>query len=140
MNRLTINYGGRFEHFNASIPAESSPASTWIDARNFPKIPNVPNWNDWVVRLAASYDVFGDGRTAVKGNAGKYVAAQAAGFAQTFNGMNGATNTRTWTDLNHDNTILNADGTIQTNEVTGGTSNFGQITSFADPNLKRGYN
>jgi carboxypeptidase family protein len=140
MNRLTINYGGRFEHFNASIPAESSPASTWIDARNFPKIPNVPNWNDWVVRLAASYDVFGDGRTAVKGNAGKYVAAQAAGFAQTFNGMNGATNTRTWTDLNHDNTILNPDGTIQTNEVTGGTSNFGQITSFADPNLKRGYN
>jgi hypothetical protein len=122
MNRLTINYGGRFEHFNASVPPESSPASTWIDARNFPKIANVPNWNDWAVRLAASYDLFGDGRTAVKGNAGKYVAAQAAGFAQNFNGMNGATQTRTWNDASHDNTILNADGTIQANEVIGGTS------------------
>ena len=25
--RFTFNYGVRFEHFNASIPAESSPAS-----------------------------------------------------------------------------------------------------------------
>ncbi|HEX7794291.1 MAG TPA: TonB-dependent receptor [Vicinamibacterales bacterium] len=140
MDRLTINYGARFEHLNASVPPESSPASTWIDARNFPKIADIPNWNDWAVRFAASYDLFGDGRTAVKGNAGKYVSAQAAGFAQNFNGMNGATQTRTWNDASHDNTILNADGSIQANEVVGGTSNFGQITSFPDPNLKRGYN
>ena len=39
MKRLTLNYGARFEHFNASVPAESSPASTWIGARNFPAIP-----------------------------------------------------------------------------------------------------
>ena len=89
MKRLTLNYGARYEHFNASIPAESSPASTWIAARNFPEIKNVPNWNDWAVRLAVAYDLFGDGKTAFKANAGKYVAAQAAGFAQTFNGMSG---------------------------------------------------
>ncbi len=140
MNRLTIHYGGRFEHFDASIPAESSPASTWIAARNFPEIRNVPNWNDWAVRLAVSYDLTGDGKTAIKANAGKYVAAQAAGFAQGFNGMNGATQTRSWNDANGDKTILNADGSIQVNEVIGGTSNFGQITSRPDPNLKRGYN
>jgi len=140
MNRLTLNYGARFEHFNASVPAESSPASTWIAARNFAEIPNVPNWNDWAVRFAASYDLFGDGRTAVKGNVGKYVAAQASGFAQNFNGMSGVTEQRSWTDLNNDRTILNADGSVQTNEVGAGTSNYGQVTSFPDPNLKRGYN
>ncbi|HJZ77476.1 MAG TPA: TonB-dependent receptor [Vicinamibacterales bacterium] len=140
MNRLTLNYGARFEHFNASIPAESSAASTWIGPRNFPEIPNVPNWNDWAVRFAASFDLTGDGKTAVKGNVGKYVASQAAGFAQTFNGMNGATQMRTWNDANRDNTILNPDGSIQVNEVIGGTSNFGQITSRPDPNLPRGYN
>ena len=140
MSRLTINYGARFEHFNASIPAESSAASTWIAARNFPEIPNVPNWNDWAIRLAASYDLSGDGKTALKANAAKYVAAQAAGFAQTFNGMNGATQTRTWSDANRDGTILNPDGSIQLNEVIGGTSNFGQITSRPDPSLPRGYN
>lgn len=140
MSRLTLHYGARFEHFNASIPAESAPASTWIAARSFPEIQNVPNWNDWAIRLAASYDLTGDGKTALKGNVGKYVAAAAAGFAQTFNGMNGATQTRNWNDANRDGTILNADGTIQTNEVLGGTSNFGQITSRPDSGLKRGYN
>ena len=141
MKRLTLNYGARFEHFNASIPAESSPASTWIGARNFAEIPNVPNWNDWAVRFAAAYDLIGDGKTALKGNAGKYVAAQAAGFAQTFNGMSGRRpQTVTWNDANGDKTIINADGNIQINEVVGGTSNFGQITSRPDPNLPRGYN
>jgi len=140
MKRLTINYGARFEHFNASIPAESSPASTWIVARNFPEITDVPNWNDWAVRLAAAYDLTGDGKTALKANAGKYVAAQAAGFAQNFNGMNGATQTRNWNDANGDKTILNADGSIQVNEVIGGTSNFGQIVSRPDSALPRGYN
>ena len=140
MKRLTLNYGIRFDRFNASIPAESAPASTWIAARNFPEINNVPNWNDWAVRLAGSYDLTGDGKTALKANAGKYLAAQAAGLAQTFNGMNGATQTRTWNDANGDKTILNADGSIQTNEVIGGTSNFGQITARPDPNLLRGYN
>ena len=140
MKRLTLNYGARFDHFNASIPAESAAASTWIAARNFPEIKNVPNWNDWAVRLAASYDVTGDGKTALKVSAGKYVAAQAAGLAQTFNGMNGATQTRTWNDANGDKTIVNVDGSIQVNEVIGGTSNFGQITARPDAGLRRGYN
>jgi hypothetical protein len=144
MKRLTFNYGARFEHFNASVPAESSAASTWIGPRNFPEIPNVPNWTDWAVRLAATYDLTGDGKTALKGNAGKYVAAQAAGFAQGFNGMSGTLpgvpQTRSWSDLNGDKTIINADGSIQTNEVGPGTANFGQLNSRPDPSLARGYN
>jgi hypothetical protein len=140
MKKLTLNYGARFEHFNASIPAESSAASTWIGARNFAGIPNVPNWNDWAVRLAAAYDLFGNGKTAIKGNAGKYVAAQAAGYAQTFNGMSGATTTVGWSDLDRNGTILDANGNIQVNEVGARPSNFGQITSRPDPALARGYN
>jgi len=144
MKRLTLHYGGRLEYFDASIPAESSPASTWIGPRNFAEVKDVPHWTDWAVRFAAAYDLTGDGKTALKGNVGKYVAAQAAGFAQTFNGMSGTISgvpqTRTWNDANGDKTILNADGTIQTNEVLGGTSNFGQLTSRPDPNLPRGYN
>src|SRR3954454_6301063 len=140
MKRLTLNYGARFDHFNAEIPAESAPASTWIAARNFPAIPDVPNWNDWSIRFAGAFDLFGNGRTALKANAGKYVASQAAGFAQTFNGMNGATQTRTWNDADRNGTILDAAGNIQVNEGLGGTSNLGQITSRPDPALARGYN
>ncbi len=140
MKRLTLNYGARFEHFNASVPAESSPASTWIGARNFPAIPDVPNWNDWAVRFAAAYDLFGNGKTAIKANAGKYVAAQAAGYAQNFNGMSGVTQTVTWTDLSRNGTIYDAAGNIEVNEVGPRTANYGQVTSRPDPSLPRGYN
>src|SRR4051812_44349020 len=140
MRRLTFNYGARFEHFNASIPAESSPASTWIGARNFPEIPDVPNWNDWAVRFAVAYDLFGTGKTAIKANAGKYVAAQAAGFAQTFNGMTGVTQPVTWTDLDRNGTFYDAAGNIPTAEVGPRTANYGQVTSRPDPALARGNN
>ena len=140
MKRLTLNYGARFEHFNASVPAESSPASTWIGARNFAEVPNVPNWNDWAVRFAAAYDLFGNGKTALKGNAGKYVAAQAAGLAQTFNSMSGVTQTVTWTDIDRNGTIYDAAGNITTNEVGPRTANYGQVTTRPDSALARGYN
>lgn len=140
INRLTFNYGGRFDHFNASVPAQSAPAGNWIQARNFAEIPNVPNWNDWSIRLAGAYDLFGNGKTAVKANASKYIAAAAAGFAQTFNPMNYSTQTRAWVDFDRNKSIYDAAGNIQFNEVIGGTSNFGQITSRPDPDLLRGYN
>jgi hypothetical protein len=140
MKKLTLNYGARFDHFNAEVPAESAPASTFIAARDFAAIPNLPNWNDWSVRLAAAYDLFGNGKTALKANVGKYVASQAAGYAQTFNGMNGATQTRQWNDADRNGSILDANGNIQASEAIGGTSNFGQITSRPDPDLARGNN
>jgi len=138
--RLTLNYGARYDHFNAQVPAESSPAGPWIAARNFAAIENVPNWDDWSVRLAGAYDLFGTGKTALKLNAGKYVASQAAGYAANFNGMTYSTQQRGWNDADRNGTIFDASGNIQFNEVLGGTSNFGQITSRPDPNLKRGYN
>ncbi|HEX3644263.1 MAG TPA: carboxypeptidase-like regulatory domain-containing protein [Vicinamibacterales bacterium] len=140
MKRITLNYGARFEHFNASIPAESSAASTWIGARNFAAIPDVPNWNDWAVRFAAAYDLFGNGKTALKANVGKYVASQAAGYAQNFNGMSGTTQQVTWNDLDHNGTILDAAGNIEVNEVGPRAANFGQITVRPDPALARPYN
>ncbi|HXG86722.1 MAG TPA: TonB-dependent receptor [Vicinamibacterales bacterium] len=140
MKRLTLNLGGRYDLFNAEVPAQSAPAGTWIEARNFPAIKNVPNWKDWSVRTAAVFDVFGTGKTALKVNASKYIASQAAGYAANFNGMTYSTQTRGWFDADGNRSILDAAGNIQFNEVLGGTSNFGQITSRPDPDLKRGYN
>jgi hypothetical protein len=140
INRFTLNIGGRYDWFEAIVPAQSAPAGNWIQARNFPEIPNVPNWNDWSIRLAGAYDVFGNGKTAIKANASKYIAAAAAGFAQTFNPMNYSTQTRAWVDFDGNKSILSSSGAIQFNEVIGGTSNFGQITSRPDPELERGYN
>jgi hypothetical protein len=140
MNRVTLNLGGRFDQFNAEVPAQSSPAGPWIQARDFAAIENVPNWSDWSVRTALSWDVFGTGKTAVKVNASKYIASAAAGYAAIFNGMTYSTQTRAWLDRDLNRSIFDAAGNIQFNEVLGGTSNFGQITSRPDPDLQRGYN
>jgi hypothetical protein len=140
MDKLTLNLGARYDHFNAMVPAQSAPASTWIQARNFPEIPNVPNWNDWSLRMAAAYDVFGNGKTALKVNASKYIASAAAGYAANFNGMTYSTQTRAWFDLDGNKSLFDAAGNIQFGEVFGGTSNFGGITSRPDPDLLRGYN
>jgi hypothetical protein len=140
MNRLTLNLGARYDHFNAEVPAQSSAAGPWIAARNFAAIEDVPSWNDWSVRLAASYDLSGTGKTALKVNASKYIASQAAGYAANFNGMTYSTQTRGWLDADRNGSIFDTAGNIQTGEVIGGTSNFGQITSRPDPNLLRGYN
>ncbi|MDP3719428.1 MAG: TonB-dependent receptor [Acidobacteriota bacterium] len=140
IDKLTLNLGGRFDHFNAMVPAQSAPASTWIQARSFAEIKDVPNWNDWSVRMAAAYDVFGNGKTALKVNASKYIASAAAGYAAIFNGMTYSTQPRAWIDLDRNKSLYDAAGNVQTGEVFGGTSNFGGITSRPDPDLLRGYN
>ena len=140
IDQLTLNLGGRYDRFNAMVPAQSAAAGPWIQARNFAEIENVPNWNDWSVRAAAAYDLFGNGKTAIKVNASKYIASAAAGYAAIFNGMTYSTQTRAWLDFDGNRSLFDAAGNIQFSEVIGGTSNFGGITSRPDPDLLRGYN
>ena len=140
IDRLTLNFGGRYDHFNAQVPAQSAPAGIWIAARDFAAIENVPNWNDWSVRLAGAYDLFGNGKTALKVNASKYLASQAAGYAANFNAMTYSTQVRGWGDFDRNGSIFDAAGNLQRNEVIGGTSNFGGVTNRPDPDLARGYN
>jgi hypothetical protein len=88
--------------------------------------------------------VFGTGKTAIKANASKYIAAAAAGYAANFNPLtycgSCAGATRQWIDFDSNKSIFDAAGNIQFNEVFGGTANFGQVTNRPDPNLLRGYN
>ena len=70
ISRLTLNYGLRFDYFNGYVPEQSTPASTFVPAREFAAVHNVPNWKDVNPRLGASYDLFGNGRTALTDVAG----------------------------------------------------------------------
>jgi hypothetical protein len=143
MKRLTLNYGGRFDHFNSEVPAQYSAPTPWLPfVRDFAAIENVPNWNDWAIRLAGSYDLFGTGKTALKGNVSKYMASEAAAYAATFNPMGLSAEPRPWNDADKNLTIYDANGNIQYNELGAGSANFGQAgaTPTPDPGLKRGYN
>jgi carboxypeptidase family protein len=100
--RITISPGLRIDYFNSSIPAQSVPAGRFVPARQFDAIPDIASWLNVSPRLGVSYDLFGTGKTAVKGNIGSYVQSQGTGFAATYNPMVISTDTRTWNDLNRD--------------------------------------
>jgi hypothetical protein len=99
--RLTLNGGLRFDYLNAEIPDQHQPAIRYVGARDFPGVKNVPNWKDISPRLGTSYDLFGKGKTAIKGFVGKYLEGQAVGISEVVNPvLNNATTTRGWTDVN----------------------------------------
>lgn len=100
--RLTLNMGVRFEYFNAEIATQDVPAGRFVPARHFDKVPDLPNWFDVAPRFGASYDLFGNAKTALKATVNKYMAGQGVGFAQRYNPLQLQTDIRTWTDRNGD--------------------------------------
>src|SRR5262249_45247230 len=61
---------------------------------------DVLRWRDFSPRLGVSYDLFGNGKTAVKASFSRYVAAEAQGATATVNPANAAGGTlqRNWND------------------------------------------
>ena len=147
LRRLTVNAGVRFDYFNTGIPAQSAPASTWVGARSFEPLPDVPNWKDISPRVGVSYDLFGNGKTAIKASANRYVTAQVYAFASNINPLVTSRNnmTRTWLDFNGD--FIPQGDPLSTNpflsfEYVGPVDpNFGQsiITTRYDPDVSQGW-
>lgn len=71
LGRLTFNPGLRYERFNGEVPQRTAPAGRFVAARSFDRIPDLPDFSNWLVRLGGAYDVFGDGKTAVKASFGR---------------------------------------------------------------------
>ena len=103
-NRLTLNMGVRFDHFEGSVPAQTRPGGYFVGPLSFGALENVPNWNDVSPRLGASYNLFGTGNTALKVSLGRYVQGDGTGFASSVNPSNAITTSasRNWNDLDGD--------------------------------------
>src|SRR5258708_15654134 len=73
--------------------------------RSFPAITNAPNWKDLNPRFGIAYDVFGDGKTAIKANVGRFVQAVTTADADQINPIVSSVNatSRSWN---------NASGTV----------------------------
>lgn len=134
--RFTINSGIRYDYLKESVPAQSAPAGTFVPARNFAAIDNLPIWKDWSPRLGVAYDLFGNAGTALKFSVGRYVADDATVLASRYNPLALQSDLRTWNDANRDDIA-------QLSEIgPSRNSRFGLRagTTTFDPGLKRGNN
>jgi len=104
MDRLTISAGLRFDWFFSENPEFDLGPSLLTPNRNY-TVPafKTTGYKDWTPKVAAAYDLFGDGKTALKVNYGKYVLGQAlvVGGLAAQPGYNvQLTSTRGWVDNN----------------------------------------
>ena len=104
IKRLTLNLGARFDHYWGYTPAGNIPAGPFIGARSVPEARNLPNFKDVTPRFGAAYDVFGNGKTAIKAAFGKYLAGQSDSQAARVGPATSIVQsvTRTWNDANRD--------------------------------------
>ena len=100
LGNLTLNPGVRFERFTMSIPAQSAGAGTWVPARDFAAQNNIVNWNTVSPRFGFAWDLFGNGRTALKGGLSRYDRLAGVTIVQMLNGRNIAFQTCPWSDAN----------------------------------------
>ncbi|MQA30030.1 MAG: TonB-dependent receptor [Luteitalea sp.] len=107
VNRLTLNLGVRYDFQNMEVPEnELSPGPNVPNRRvTFDPVPDVTNWKNVTPRLGGAYDLFGNGRTALKASVGKYLEGPNlntyAGRANPARGTRTST-TRLWNDVNGD--------------------------------------
>jgi hypothetical protein len=100
MKRMTVNAGLRFDYFGTRFPVQHLGPATLIPTRDltFPETPWY-SFKDLSPRVGVSYDLFGNGKTALKASFGRYVLAidptQGNPVSNIANSV-----TRTWTDAN----------------------------------------
>lgn len=107
IRQLTLNVGLRFDYLSNYFPEQYLGPGLLVPNRNinFPKIDWV-SWKDITPRLGAVYDLFGNGKTALKVSINKYMIAYGlqGDFGNNANPINrSAINvTRSWNDANRD--------------------------------------
>jgi hypothetical protein len=105
LSRLTLSYGVRFDAYKSYFPGQTLGPGLLVPGRNltFPETP-MANWKDIVPRLGSAYDLFGNGKTALKVSINKYMIAQGlqGTYGDTANPVNRLANivTRSWIDAN----------------------------------------
>jgi|KBSMisStaDraftv2_1062788.scaffolds.fasta_scaffold11074_4 hypothetical protein len=157
-NRLTLQGALRYDRASSYSPVEGNGTtrSSWANPAPiaFPVVPGVDAYNDITPRVAAAYDVFGNGKTAVKVNWGKYLAYAANDAPYTSSNpavtVVSTVANRGWTDTNGnkvvDCNLLNpAAQTVPGGDVcaaaVGNSANFGQTgaATIVNPEVLHGW-
>jgi hypothetical protein len=103
VQRLTLSLGIRYDQIDAGFPTADLPAGPFVPARHADARYGIPSWKDINPRIGAAYDVFGNGRTALRTSLGRYNQLSRADFTIRFHPFNSSINSasRPWTDGNN---------------------------------------
>ena len=104
VDKLTVNAGLRYDWFQNSFPEQNVGPTPLAPTRNF-TFPDTEglSLHDLNPKLSAAYDLFGDGKTAIKSSLNRYVEQYTvggiAGGRNPINRLANSTN-RSWADAN----------------------------------------
>jgi hypothetical protein len=137
--RLTLQGALRYDRAWSFTPADhngtpfTSPFNT--QPISFERTIGVDSFNDLTPRMGVAYDVFGNGRTALKFNLGHYLDAATNDSEYTSNSPAARivrTASRDWTDTDNDKVVdcnvMNFAANGECLPVTGDSLNFGTVT------------
>ena len=122
-DRLTLNIGVRLDGIYGYVPVQSSPPGTWsaisaqLSDAVFEVTSEIQGLPDWPMnvgpRLSFAYDLFGDGRAALKGGWGRYYTQTGSALPGSANPNAGASANVGWNDLDGDKLVdLGPSGTL----------------------------
>jgi hypothetical protein len=100
LGRATFNLGLRVDGVSAYLPAQTSPAGSFVGERSFPRNDVFDFGPNIQPRIGVTYDVFGNGKTAVKAYYGRFYNQFGSEIAQTANPNALANQAVSWTDSN----------------------------------------
>ena len=122
-DRLTLNLGVRLDGIYGYVPVQSSPSGTWtalsqqLSDAVFEVTSEIGGLPDWPMnvgpRLSFAYDLFGDGRAALKGGWGRYYTQTGSALPNSANPNAGASAWVGWNDLDGDKLVdIGPSGTL----------------------------
>ncbi len=99
--RLTLNLGMRYDGYKGTLPDQSNPGGPYIAARAVAAT-EVLNQKLFVWRSGASYDLTGNGRTALKASYSRYGLQVGIDRVTNVNPLSNGSQTCPWSDPNGD--------------------------------------
>jgi hypothetical protein len=122
--RLTLNLGMRYDTYKGILPDQSNPGGPFIAARTVSES-TVLDQHLAVWRSGASYDLTGNGRTALKASYSRYGLQVGIDRVTNVNPLSAGSRTCPWTDPNGDGKFqLSEVNTAQCSAFSGGISTF----------------
>ena len=130
IKKVTLNLGVRYNDAKGSTPLQILAQGFWVPERRFSPTDNLPHWQNLSPRVGAAYDLFGNGRTAIKTSIGRYPDRLVAATANPVNNLTRNTSI-SWTDTDKDfvpDCVLSNPAGQSTGDVCGAwqSPNFGQ--------------